>query len=82
MSDEEAADRRRRGLDIVVRGSNHRANRAKAREIETMVGPAMIDARHAKAGPHSLPHFHQLSRSPSGHSFFEDASGRRARRRQ
>lgn len=82
LTDQEAADRRRKGLDIVVRGPNPRANRAKARAIEAMVGPAQLDARHAKAGSLSLPHFHQVSRSPGGHSFYEDASGRKARRRQ
>src|SRR5262245_20821528 len=64
-----AVKRRQQGLDVVVRGAEARANRAKAREIETAVGqPIIEDAPHAKAGPHALPHFHQRSRSPKGHT--------------
>src|SRR5690348_6499465 len=81
LTDEEAVQRRRQGLDIVVCGLDGRANRAKARKIEEGVGmPVIPENRHQNAGRNSLPHFHQASREPEGHSFFEDNSPRKARR--
>jgi hypothetical protein len=81
LSDAEAIQRRRQGLDIVVRGPNGKANRARARRIEEGVGIPVIDEpRHQNAGAHSLRHFHQTSRTPDGHSFYEDNSPRKARR--
>ena len=81
LTEPEAVDRRRGGLDVVVRGPNSRANRATARRIEAAVGPAIEDPAHkAYAGPMALPHFHQVSRSPRGHTFYENASGVKARR--
>jgi len=75
-------DRRRSGLDVVVRGPNARANRAKARQIETAVGPPIEDAAHkSRAGRLALPYFHQVSRTPPGHTFYENASGVKARKR-
>jgi hypothetical protein len=81
LTDADAVLRRGQGLDIVVRGPNGRANRAKARKIEEAVGtPVIEEDRHQNAGPYSLRHFHQVSRSPQGHTFYEDNSGRKARR--
>ena len=81
LTEAEAADRRRHGLNVVVRGPNSRANRATARRIEAAVGPAVEDPAHkGHAGPSALPHFHQVSRSPRGHTFYENASGVKARR--
>jgi len=81
LTDDLAVQRRQKGLDIVVRGPNGKANKAKARKIEEGVGSPVIDEpRHQNAGPHSLRHFHQASRSPEGHSFYEDSSPRKARR--
>lgn len=78
---EEAVEERKKGLDVVVRGSKQRSNRSKAREIESGVGtPVTEDAPHAKAGRMALPHFHQTSRSPEGHTFYE-GQGRWARRK-
>jgi hypothetical protein len=72
---EQAADRRRAGLDIVVRGNILAANRKKAREVEGLVGmPSRPQFPHSSAGPLALPHFHQQSRSPAGHSFYETAA--------
>ena len=68
---EVAADRRRKEKEIVVRGNNSRANRSRAREVEEKVGISKAEFPHASAGPRALPHFHQKSRSPSGHSFYE-----------
>jgi len=83
LTDEQAVQRRQQGLDVVVRGSDGRANKAKARKIEEGVGvPVILEARHQNAGPRSLPHFHQASRSPKGHTFYEDNSGRKAKRSQ
>lgn len=78
---QEAVNRRRRGLDIVVRGPDKKANRRKAREVEETVGPAVYDKPHARAGCLALPHYHQKSRTPSGHSFYE-VEGRKARERK
>jgi hypothetical protein len=81
LSDDDAIKRRGEGLDVVVRGPNGKANKAKARRIEEGVGtPVTLEPRHQNAGPNSLPHFHQASRSPDGHSFYEDSSPRKARR--
>jgi hypothetical protein len=78
----EAVARRKRGLDIVVRGPDERANRRKASAIETAVGtPIVFERRHPRAGRFSLPHYHQASRSPEGHSFCE-VSGRKARKQK
>ena len=77
-----AVERRKKGLDIVVRGENRKRNRARARQIETAVGtPITEDAAHARAGPLALPHFHQTSRDPDGHTFYETA-GVKARRKR
>ena len=78
-----AVERRKQGLDIVVRGGSEKANRNLAGEIEAAVGPR-TDAQppHTKrAGIGALPHFHQQSRSPDGHSFYE-TTRRKARRRR
>lgn len=84
LSDDEAAERRRNGLDIVVRGPRMKANRARARRIEAAVGPERYHMAHATAGPLSLPHWHQKSGVPEGHSFFEEGDGspKKARRRR
>jgi hypothetical protein len=78
LTDEEAIARRRAASDIVVRG-NVKTNKAKAREIEAAVGPCELDQPHARAGKKAMPHFHQQSRLPDGHTFYEDR-GHRARR--
>jgi hypothetical protein len=80
LTPQEAADPRRQGKDIVVRGNDLEANRAQAKEIEALVGtPSRPQFPHASAGPRALPHFHQHSRSPEGHSFYETPK-RKARR--
>src|SRR5438874_2659125 len=67
-----AVERRKKGLDIVVRGESRKRNRAKAMKIETAVGtPIADDPPHPRGGPLALPHFHQASRNPDGHSFYE-----------
>ena len=81
-TEEQAVQRRKKGLDIVVRGANQRRNREKARAIEAAVGgPIVHNEPHARAGRFSLPHFHQASRDPEGHSFYE-LGNRKARRKQ
>jgi hypothetical protein len=80
LTDEQAVQRRRQELDIVVRGPGQKATRPKARQIEDAVGtPVAEDAPHR--GRMALPHFHQVSRSPDGHSFYE-TSRRRARKKK
>jgi hypothetical protein len=77
-----AAARRRLGQDVVVRGNDVAANRSLARYIEAQVGPPSKPQfpHTATAGPLALPHFHQQSRSPGGHSFYETAT-RKARKK-
>jgi len=78
----EAVQRRKAGLDVVVRGPNQGKNRLRAQEIETAVGtPITHDVPHAKAAPLALPHFHQVSRDPEGHSFYE-LGNRKVRRKR
>jgi hypothetical protein len=68
----DALQRRRRGFDIVVRGPNAAANRKLAEKIESSIGPAIADPPQTSlAGPLALPHFHQVSQNPGGHSFYE-----------
>jgi hypothetical protein len=74
LTTEEAAERRRDGQDIVVRGPNLDANRELARSVEALVGPpSRPQLPHKTIGSRALPHFHQLSRNPEGHSFYETA---------
>jgi hypothetical protein len=76
-----AVARRRAGLDVVVRGPDTAANRGMAYVIEAAVGPpSRPQPPEPRAGPLALPHFHQASRSPSGHRFYE-TERRKARKR-
>jgi hypothetical protein len=70
---DEAVNRRKNEKDIVVRGKDETANRRLAGKVEATVGPASRPQfPHTNtAGRHALPHFHQRSRSPAGHSFYE-----------
>jgi hypothetical protein len=87
LTEEEAVARRTAGQDVVVRGpdggmdaATARAVKAVARRIEEAVGPCFLEPAHLRsAGRQALPHFHQQDRSP-GHTFYEDSSGRKARR--
>jgi hypothetical protein len=78
-----AVTRRGLGLDVVVRGNTLAANRDLAAAIEAAVGPRTGPQKpHTKAGPHALPHFHQLSRNPDGHCFYETNNpAKKARKR-
>ena len=81
--DEPAAVARRvSGGDIVVRGDDTTRNRSLVRAIESRVGPpSRPQFPHTTTGGRgALPHFHQASRSPSGHAFYE-TDRRKARRR-
>src|SRR5262245_14281598 len=73
----QAVARRQAGLDVVVCGSDVDANRELAKVIEAAVGPWQRDDPHSTAGPHALPHFHQESREPAGHLFYETGSRQR-----
>jgi hypothetical protein len=82
IDEKSAVARRQKGLDIVVRGDDSKTNRALARQIEAQVGPPTLpQPPEPKAGPLALPHFHQQSRSPEGHSFYE-TERRKARRKR
>jgi hypothetical protein len=78
-----AVARRRRGEDIVVRGDDTTANRGLARKIEAQVGPPSRPQfpHTSSAGPLALPHFHQQSRNPAGHAFYE-TDKRKARKKR
>ena len=77
-----AITRRGNGQDIVVRGNETKANRAQAYQIEVQVGvPSKPQFPHTStAGLMALPHFHQKSRSPKGHAFYE-TDRRKARKK-
>lgn len=76
-----AVARRRAGQDVVVRGDDSDANRRLAYRIEAAVGPpSRPQAPERRAGPFALPHFHQQSRDPAGHLFYETEK-RKARKR-
>jgi hypothetical protein len=83
LTESEAALRRQQGLDIVVRGPDEIVNQRLARQIEAAVGPVSRPQppHRERAGPAALPHFHQRSRSPGGHSFYETTK-RKARKRK
>jgi hypothetical protein len=68
-----AIARRKAGLDIVVCGEDHKANRRLARQIENAVGPNRSQPPHKGLGPYALPHFQPDPRPPEGHSFYETA---------
>jgi hypothetical protein len=76
-----AVARRQAGQDVVVRGDDTDANRRLAYRIEAAVGPpSRPQAPECRAGPLALPHFHQQSRDPAGHLFYETEK-RKARKR-
>ena len=78
----QAVARRQAGLDVVVCGSDVNANRELAKAVESGVGPWIREDPHLAAGPHALPHFHQESREPAGHSFYETGSPQRKARKR
>jgi hypothetical protein len=76
-----AVAQRRAGHDVVIRGDDTDANRRRAYGIEAAVGPpTRPQAPERQAGPLALPHFHQQSRNPVGHLFYETEK-RKARKR-
>lgn len=82
IDEHSAVARRKNGKDIVVRGADTSTNRSRAYAIEAQVGPPSRPQfpHTSKAGPMALPHFHQKTRSPEGHSFYE-TDRRKARRK-
>jgi hypothetical protein len=80
---DQAVNRRRSGEDVVVRSDDEIASRRLAGAIELAVGLATKpQPPHTySAGPHALPHFHQRSRVPAGHTFYE-SKNRKARRKR
>ncbi len=65
----------------MVCGDETKSNRRLARDIEAGVGPpTKAQPPEPKAGPLALPHFHQQSRDPDGHSFYE-TDKKKARRK-
>src|SRR5438477_264861 len=68
---DEAITRRKTGRDVVVCGSETKANSRLAREIEAAVGPYKQEPPHKDSGPHALPHFQPNPRPLAGHTFYE-----------
>jgi hypothetical protein len=78
---DEAVSRRQAGKDVVVCGADVDANRHLAGKVEAAVGLRTGPQKpHTKAGPHALPHFHQVSRDPDGHCFYETDNPRKKAR--
>ena len=74
LTRQQAEDRRRAGLDVVVCGPSTPANCQLARAIEDAVTPATSHSIHhgPHLGPLPLPHWQQLRGvPPPGHSFDE-----------
>jgi hypothetical protein len=76
-----AIARRKAGKDIVVCGNDIKANRGLAKQIEAAIGPWEQETPHHSAGPHSLPHVQQQSRSPAGHSFYDTPNPKKKARK-
>ncbi len=76
-----AVSRRKTGEDIVVRGDDQRANRQRAKQIESAVGDAERQDPHKQAGPLVLPHYQQKNKPPDGHTFYETKK-RKARKKR
>jgi hypothetical protein len=67
-----AITRRQGGLDVVICGTDLKANRALAASIESAVGPCQRGVPHSRhAGPLASPHFQQVTPTPAGHTFYE-----------
>jgi len=76
-----AVIRRQANEDVVVRGDDLDANRARAQSVEAAVGPYLRGPPHKRsAGPLALPHFQQFTPPPDGHTFYE-TDKRKARKR-
>ena len=76
-----AIARRQAGLNVVVCGNDHQANSDLAQQIERAIGPYLRGTPHRKlAGPRAMPHFQQVDRTHLGHTFYETANRRAARR--
>jgi hypothetical protein len=80
ITETQAVAARLAGRDVVICGMETRVNRALARKIENQVGPNELDPPHATAGPYALPHFHQVTRNPPGHTFYETARRKAAKK--
>src|SRR5262245_61614659 len=74
-----AIARRQAGLNVVVCGDDHRANRHVAQVVEAAVGPYVLQRFHPTAGPAAMPHYQQKQPPPEGHCFYETAQ-RKARK--
>jgi hypothetical protein len=85
LTDDDAVQRRLRGKDIVVRGPDKAENLKRAKEIETRVGGPtgrwFREEAHRREGPSALPHLHQETRVPTGHTFYE-VDKRKARKKR
>jgi hypothetical protein len=79
ITEAQAVAARLAGQDIVICGE-HQQNRALTRKIENQVGRNEPDGPHESAGPYALPHFHQIDRKPPGHSFYETARRKAAKK--
>jgi len=67
----QAEDRRKAGLDIVICGPDLAANCRLAEAVESAVGKAKRCPPHPRAGAQALPHYQPDPRPPAGHTFYE-----------
>jgi hypothetical protein len=71
ISQAQAEVQRRAGQDVVVCGTDHRANRSLAGRIEKNAnGTAKRCPPHLNEGPYALPHYQPDPRSPESHTFY------------
>jgi hypothetical protein len=73
ITEAEAVQRRKNGLDVVVCGDDTSSNCLLAMRIERQAtgGQEKHEGYHEGAGLNALPHWQPRSRSPAGHSFYE-----------
>lgn len=73
ITEVEAVQRRKAGLDLVVCGDDTPANCRLARRIEQQAtgDRCCHQGYHDEGGLHALPHWQPKPRPPEGHSFYE-----------
>jgi hypothetical protein len=77
-----AVKRRKAGEDVVVCGEDANANHRFAGPIEAAIGTrTRPQPPERSAGPLALPHYHQMSRKPKGHTSYETEK-RKARKKR
>jgi hypothetical protein len=72
LTTKEAEEYRKKGYNVVVCGTDFRANRARAEAIEKGAnGNVVHHGPGVRAGMNALYHFQPDPRGPQGHTFYE-----------